>query len=144
MISIFAIFVFTACQHLPYADKIPMAYYGTHWISENPYIYFDNPSDRTEGYLYGKAMTTQGEVDIAVDFGTFEPIIYIYILEIQEKEGNIEDVKLEDYIGECVLNGTCEYSADECIVNVDFDDLFNGKYETIVFTKQSLETETTE
>ncbi len=126
------------CQNLPYADEIPMAYPDTRWVSEEPDIWFENPEDRTDKYLYGKAMTPDGEVEIAVDFATFDPEIYVWDIRTS-MYAEEDDEEPATYLGFCMLSGTCVYSSDECIVRLETDNWFGGEYETIVFKRESIE-----
>ncbi len=132
-ILILLVVVCTGCQNLPYASQTPTAYEDTCWMSDNPHIWFENPSDRQGKYLYGKAMTSDGEIDIAVAFDWFEPIIYIYTLKTDEAKSEDDETGIESPIGECMLSGTCEYSPEKCVVTVDYDQWYGEEYKTIVF-----------
>ena len=134
-------FMNMGCQRLPYAEDMPSEQLGTRWVSEEPNIWFEVPTESDGKELYGIVSTENGELEIAVDFGTF--VDEIYIMEIERKESDETqsgEAQMETTLGLCILSGACEYSDNECIVKVykDFDNLFNGEYETIVFTKEML------
>ncbi len=136
------------CQNMPYSGDTPAYYNGTCWVSDEPIIWFENPNDNTSEYLYGKAQISKEEIDIAVYFAAFDPTIYIYVLETEElhKETVVQpelefsaELCMESYIGNCMLSGTCEYSKEECIVTIDYDQWYNGEYEVIVFKSEAME-----
>ncbi len=137
-IYLFGIIVCIGCQQLPYVGETPVDYNDTCWISNEPNIWFDNTSDNLSQYLYGKAMTSDGEIDIVVAFDWFKPIIYIYTLKTDETKSEDDEAGIESPIGECMLSGTCEYSPEKCVVTVDYDQWYGEEYKTIVFKSQPI------
>ena len=138
-ISVLVVIICIGCQQLPYSGETPVYYLDSCWVSNEPVIWFDNPSDNPSQYLYGKAMTPEGEIDIVVAFETFKPIIYIYTLKKDEAKSEDDETGIESLIGECMLSGTCEYSPEKCVVTVDYDMWYGEEYKTIVFKSQPIE-----
>lgn len=137
-ICFFVIIICTGCQQLPYSGETPAYYNDTCWVSDEPNIWFNNVADSSSMYLYGKAMTPDGEIDIAVDFGWFEPTMDIHIFKSELVSGEIDKADIELYIGECMITGTCEYGPEKCILTVERDSWYGDKYETIVFVKEEI------
>lgn len=139
LVAYIGIILCVGCQNLPYNDVTPAAYDDTRWVSEEPNIWFENPEDRTDQYLYGKAMTLDGEIDIAVDFGWFDPTIYIYILEQEEISSGDTETESGNKLGDCIMTGICEYSEEYCAVRLEEDEWFDLVGEIIIFKSEPLE-----
>lgn len=128
----------TACQNMPDRDKEPCNYPGTRWVSEEPNMWFEVPEDGNEDEIKGILVLPEGEMEINVGFAVWRDYMYIngqaYVIWDEYETGG--------FLGEIIYsNGDCEYSPDECVVtiNPEEDTLFEGKYETIVFKRESLE-----
>ena len=141
ILAIVIVALSTGCWKPNYENE-PSNMYGTRWVSENPDIWFEVPEEKVEdGSYYGILSIEDSEMKIKVSFGYFAAEMTIVQWEGMELESGEEYTPvLETDVP--LAKGECDYQPDKCIVTIypEEDTLFNGKYETIVFVKEPLET----
>ncbi len=115
-----------------YQGKRPTDYEKTIWKSTQPDIWFEIGERDEMGILpdvKGEATTSEGTIVITVWFD------YARLIEFDFPEKN------ENGTPQIALLGDCKFSSDKLIVTPreGEDQLFNGEYDTITFTRTDLE-----
>lgn len=98
----------------------PHDYPGSEWQSDDPYIYFHvKENTELEGYiLLGEEKITIGG---SIEWGRFV-LIHKHVLN---------NVKESDYL----LEGVCDCTEQQIVIEVRKDYCFDGQYETIVLNR---------
>ena len=115
-----------------YQGERPIDYEKTIWKSTQPDIWFEIGERDEMGVLpdvKGEATTSEGVVAITVWFD------HARLIEFDFPEKN------ENGTPKIALLGDCKFSSDKLIVTPreGEDQLFNGEYDTITFTRIDLE-----
>ena len=119
-----------------YQGERPTDYEKTIWKSTQPDIWFEIGERDEMGILpevKGEAITSEGTIVITVWFDQARRIG----IDFQEKD--------ERGFAKNALLGDCKFSSDKLIVTPreGRDQLFNGEYDTITFTRMDLESTST-
>ena len=119
-----------------YQGERPTDYEKTIWKSTQPDIWFEIGERDEMGILpevKGEAITSEGTIVITVWFDQARRIG----IDFQEKD--------ERGFAKNALLGDCKFSSDKLIVTPreGRDQLFNGEYDTITFTRIDLESTST-
>ena len=115
-----------------YQGERPTDYEKTIWKSTQPDIWFEIGERDEMGVLpdvKGEATTSEGTIVITVWFD------HARLIEFDFPEKN------ENGTPQIALLGDCKFSSDKLIVTPreGEDQLFNGEYDTITFTRTDLE-----
>ena len=123
----------SGCNWNPFVGKRPPDYGDSVWICEEPKITYtvkmkydeEEKMDIPESY----AVTYIDGNEVLLDFGFIGNAIRVY---------ELKSIKPKEYIGEIFLNGTCKFSETKFTVKVDteLDNLFDGRYDELVFVRQ--------
>lgn len=132
-----ALFIINFSGCVLYQGQRPTDYQNTLWKSDDPDVWFNVGERDEKGYLeeplLGKAVIGEETVDIYVGFGT-DRYIGFSVDEFDEFGNRIT-----------VFMGDCQFYEDRCVVTPreGKDQLFNGEYDTITFTRIDLESTST-
>lgn len=113
-------FFLLLCGCDPYINKQPWHYENSVWVCEKPHIiYYANDS--------AKLLTDDNEFIFDLTFSANSVDAWKYLGNGDETS----DTKL-------LFNGTCKYSKTKFTIKIDkeSDNLFDGKYDELVFARQ--------
>lgn len=123
------IFLLCSCNFDLYGGKRPYDYGDAVWVSSNPDIWFEIDTDREQYYIPEGVMR--------LDDGRTIPFEIYFVHETNQALFSARLNPKSQYY-DCDLSGDCEFFPDKLIIHVNtkIDNVYGGRYETIVFVRQ--------
>ena len=127
------IFLLCSCNFDLYGGKRPYDYGDAVWVSSNPDIWFEIGTGREQYHIpEGVMQLDDGKTipfKLYFDHGTN---LALFSARLNPKSP----------YNDCDLSGDCEFFPDKLIIHVNtkIDNVYGGRYETIVFVRQPKDT----
>lgn len=128
-----AILMYSSCNYDLYGGKRPSDYGDAVWVSSNPDIWFEIDTDREQYYVPEGVMR--------LDDGKTIPFEIYFVHETNQALFSAR-LNPKSLYYDCELGGDCEFFPDKLIIHVNtkIDNVYGGRYETIVFVRQPKDT----
>ena len=127
----FAVLLLSSCTYDPYSDQRPFDYGNAEWISETPEIYFSVDTAMDE-YYYPLGRIMIDDTEYLCKFWFIHQTNQLHILVYMD-----ENATPEMCIGE--IKGDCDFFPDHFIMYIDYDTVFDGQYNSIIFYKDNVQ-----
>ena len=129
-------FALNSCNFDPYSDTRPFDYGDAKWICKNPEAWFLVDLTQEE-YYYPKGEIIFNNQSIQVKFRFIHQTNQVFIDLLNCGDSS----SITGY--DSLLDGKCTFSPEKLVIKVDktTDTMFNGKYDEIVFKRESAESE---